>query len=223
MIANKLNVLLAERQLTIKDVVDGTEISRGTISNLINKNTTSNVNLDTLNKICMFLKISPSDFFDFVPYDLEFNVEVSEIDIILRTLKRQNNIVNDMTDDIHINDTEESSLYRNLEARNVKNFLVFTVGEFNHHKHCLDSEINKIYEDIPLIFRKFIEDKTLQTLEFIALDSKNLHINLDSDSDTAFYFEFSWGYTKKNYKELKNDVKMNYKELSQKINYISYS
>lgn len=67
MLANRLSVLLAERQLTIKQVVDETKISRNTISNITN-NINSNISTETIDTLCRYLEVTPSDFFSFSPY-----------------------------------------------------------------------------------------------------------------------------------------------------------
>lgn len=79
MLANRLNLLLAERGLSIKEVHEKTKLSRTTISNLVN-NIGGGVQSATLNQLCMFLKITPGDFFDYCPFDLSFTLEDAEIE-----------------------------------------------------------------------------------------------------------------------------------------------
>lgn len=71
LIANKLRVLLAERNLKIKDVVESTGLSRNTVSNLVNS-PLSNISNSTLDKLCLLLKITPCDFFEYYPGINEF-------------------------------------------------------------------------------------------------------------------------------------------------------
>ena len=70
MMANKLKSLLAERNLTIKQIIKDTGLSRNTLSNIIN-NPLSNISLDTLNTLCIYLKITVDDFYSFVPFNFE--------------------------------------------------------------------------------------------------------------------------------------------------------
>lgn len=67
MLANRLKILLAERDLTIKKVIEETGISRNVLSNMINKpfSNVSNANID---RLCNFLEISPSDFWVYTPW-----------------------------------------------------------------------------------------------------------------------------------------------------------
>lgn len=71
MLANQLNVLLAQRQLSIKQVVNELGISRSSISNIVN-NPSANVSTETINKLCNYLGITPSDFFIYAPYEFSF-------------------------------------------------------------------------------------------------------------------------------------------------------
>lgn len=77
LLSNRLKVLLAERNLKIKDVVKNTSLSRNTISNLVN-NPTSNVSTKTLDELCYYLKINPQDFFTYIPCLIEFKEENDE-------------------------------------------------------------------------------------------------------------------------------------------------
>lgn len=75
MMANKLKSLLAERKLTIKQIIKDTGLSRNTLSNIIN-NPLSNISLDTLNTLCIYLKITVDDFYSFVPFNFEYNIDI---------------------------------------------------------------------------------------------------------------------------------------------------
>lgn len=76
MLANKLKSLLAERNLTIKQTIKDTGLSRNTLSNIIN-NPTSNISLSTLNTLCIYLGITTNDFYSFVPFDFEYNIDIN--------------------------------------------------------------------------------------------------------------------------------------------------
>ena len=67
MLANRLKILLAERDLTIKKVIEETGISRNVLSNMINK-PFSNVPNANIDRLCNFLEISPSDFWEYTPW-----------------------------------------------------------------------------------------------------------------------------------------------------------
>lgn len=73
MIANRLNILLAERYLTIKDVIDNTGISRNAISNIVNK-PLANISTETIDILCNYLDVTPNEFFEFSPYLINVNI-----------------------------------------------------------------------------------------------------------------------------------------------------
>lgn len=79
MLANRLSVLLAERQLTNKQVSNDTQISRNTISNIIN-NPGANIATDTIDRLCNYLEIDPSDFFEYSPYLITFKYKIDVYD-----------------------------------------------------------------------------------------------------------------------------------------------
>ena len=74
MIKNNFNTLMAERQLKITRVSNDTSISRTTLTAL-SQEMSKGVQLDTLNTLCTYFNITPGEFFDYLPFDLEYNIE----------------------------------------------------------------------------------------------------------------------------------------------------
>lgn len=70
MIRSNLAVLLAEKRLTTTKVAAETGISRTTLTAL-SKGRAVGVQLDTLNRLCGYLRVFPSDIIAYVPIDLE--------------------------------------------------------------------------------------------------------------------------------------------------------
>lgn len=68
MLANRLKILLAERDLSIKDVVEATGLTRPSISNMVN-NPFANISTINVDKLCNFLKVTPKDFYDYFRWD----------------------------------------------------------------------------------------------------------------------------------------------------------
>ena len=68
MLLCNLAVLLAERKMRISTVSKETGISRTTLTSLAN-NHSQGIQLDTLNKLCMYLQCPPEKFFVYLPYD----------------------------------------------------------------------------------------------------------------------------------------------------------
>lgn len=75
MLANRLKILLAERDLSIKDTVNATGLSRNTLSNIVN-NPFANISTENVDKLCNFLEVKPSKFYDYVPWRLSFTLRL---------------------------------------------------------------------------------------------------------------------------------------------------
>ncbi|HGX1670112.1 helix-turn-helix domain-containing protein [Listeria seeligeri] len=73
MIHNNLSVLLAERNIKITRVAKDTGISRSTIT-AIAQNDSKMIQMETIDTLCRYLNISPQDFFEFVPINIDINV-----------------------------------------------------------------------------------------------------------------------------------------------------
>lgn len=73
MIKNRVAVLLAERGLKITKVAQDTGISRNSITSLV-QNDSEMIRLETINNLCKYLGVTPNEFFEYIPLDLEFSV-----------------------------------------------------------------------------------------------------------------------------------------------------
>lgn len=69
MVRCNLAILLAERNLKITKVSNDTGISRTTLTYLFN-NYSKGIQYDTLNTLCTYLHITPSDLISYVPIDI---------------------------------------------------------------------------------------------------------------------------------------------------------
>lgn len=79
MLKTNLSVLLAERNLKITKVAEDTGISRTTLTSL-SYNNSQGVQFDTLNKLCIYLQITPEHFFTFLPYEVSVRLEKQTTD-----------------------------------------------------------------------------------------------------------------------------------------------
>lgn len=66
MLRNRLKILLAERNLKIKDVSNEIGISTNTLSHMSNHRS-ANVSNDSLDKLCNYLGVTPTEFWEFKP------------------------------------------------------------------------------------------------------------------------------------------------------------
>ncbi|POH10608.1 hypothetical protein BGL37_01415 [Fructilactobacillus sanfranciscensis] len=71
MIRNRLSELLAERKIKISKIAsDIPDLSRNTITSVAHNNVKM-LQLNTINKLCEYLEVTPADFFEYVDYDLK--------------------------------------------------------------------------------------------------------------------------------------------------------
>lgn len=77
MLKCNLAVLLAERKLKIAKVSTDTGISRTTLTAL-SSNQSQGIQFDTLNTLCSYLRVTPSEFFCYAPF--EFKTSFSKDD-----------------------------------------------------------------------------------------------------------------------------------------------
>lgn len=74
MLSCNLAVLLAERNLKISKISADTGISRTTLTSLAN-NYSQGIQFDTLNTLCLYLRVRPQDILFYAPYDFECNFQ----------------------------------------------------------------------------------------------------------------------------------------------------
>lgn len=67
LLANRLKILLAERDLSIKDVVNVTGLTRPSISNMVN-NPFANISTENVDKLCNYLEVTIDQFYDYLPW-----------------------------------------------------------------------------------------------------------------------------------------------------------
>ena len=77
MIKNNFNELVAQRKLKITRISNDTGISRPTL-NWLTRDDGKGIQYDTLNKLCNYFNVTPSEFFSYIPYDISFNFEVMD-------------------------------------------------------------------------------------------------------------------------------------------------
>lgn len=89
MLKSNLSVLMAERGLKIAKVYEDTGISKTTLMAL-SENTGKGVQFDTVDKLCNYLGVTPSDFFAYVPVIWDMSIskrEKTPHDYIVVTVK----------------------------------------------------------------------------------------------------------------------------------------
>lgn len=77
MIRNNLALIMTTQQKRIGWLSNETKISRNTISATM-QNEGKMIQLATINKICQALKITPSDLFEYVPFDFDYSFNLDK-------------------------------------------------------------------------------------------------------------------------------------------------
>lgn len=81
MIRNNLAILMAQRSTKISKIAAETGIARSTL-NSISQNESKMIQLETIDKLCQSLEVTPCDFFSYLPLDLSIYLDdlVVELD-----------------------------------------------------------------------------------------------------------------------------------------------
>ena len=67
---NRLSRILGGRRMTVKELAEGAGISYGAALDLYHARSTR-VDLETINRICTFLRVTPNDIFEWAPEGTE--------------------------------------------------------------------------------------------------------------------------------------------------------
>lgn len=80
MIRCNLSILMAERNIKMSQLVSETGISKTALTDLV-YNRSKAIQFNTINKLCIFLDVTPSELISFFPFDLS----ISELTLSERT------------------------------------------------------------------------------------------------------------------------------------------
>lgn len=88
MLRNNLAKLMIDRGISATQLFNDTGIARSTVSKISNNNT-DKISLQTIDKICNYLEVSPSEFFDFWPYDVKVQCGFINFDSLAEVKERE--------------------------------------------------------------------------------------------------------------------------------------
>lgn len=184
MLMCNLQVLLAERDLTISGLAEITGISRTALSQTANNKTTG-IQYDTLNRICTALNVKVSDVLLYYPYDFEIDVHGESPNPDFNGSQTFEGIFSmyiSLTDNIEL--IEDSTPF-NIVIRNIDNkqtlrinvsFLKVTFISDNDYTGYIEGYPSEFYRTVkafkntprPLFFEfeKTIKDKIFNKLDF---------------------------------------------------------
>lgn len=123
MIRYNLNKLLGERNLKISKVFVDTGISRSTLTKIVN-NQSSMVQTETIDKLCQYLKIDVSDFFEYIPIEIDVNAFFNEyssfgvlgMDLIIKIKDTLHNQGKEFVYSINENENTEDNIFQDLKS-----------------------------------------------------------------------------------------------------------
>lgn len=167
--------ILADQDMTMSELATRTGMSKTTLTSLTN-NTGKGIQFDTLNRLCMELNVTPSDFFEYVDYDFDIAygyLDDSEngdyIEVVVTHGNRTSHFpfaiyiwYKDMVNDYF----EDNTVYLDTDV-------VITVAL----EDIFDSNLfkEKYFDNLPLVFKR----KLIKNIKNIIIDEFNNKQNED--------------------------------------------
>ena len=168
MIKTNLAVLMAERGLKISDVYEATGISKTTLM-AISENTGKGIQYDTIDKLCNYLGITPSDFFVYFPYSISFNT----------VTKYDESVGGFYINCIFKKESWENSEILQFSINNI-NLINELLGydkeldEYDFSLYIDCSYLKGFFEKMPVQFRRSVELEIIENV-FKAINSTDIH------------------------------------------------
>lgn len=187
MIRNRLNILLAERNLSIKDVYENTGLSRTTVSNMIN-GVSDGLQMKTLDILCNYLEVTPSDFFDYAPFIYKFHSgEKRDYEIIIEIKNGESlrtywyKVYYDLNEDYITEEArlEKFDLYITLDC---------SLAEDPFIEEVYNTLSITLKNDLKMDFVEFILDQTAQTINQGNLKEKRTKIAINNTKEMKTLF-----------------------------------
>lgn len=184
MIKCNLAILLAERNLKITQVAKATNLSRTTLTYLAN-NYSQGIQLDTLNKLCLYLQVTPEQFFSYLPFEVKLSYCQCNNDPImikfhfLTRAKTEETFVYGVIDADFFtfpSEDDEDEMKTGATKLNVTIQLPSPGDTMDQHTEietpCNNEILMKYFKQIPASFRKDIELEILSNISDIVSDIK---------------------------------------------------
>lgn len=204
MIRNNLALIMTEQKRHVSELANQTKISRNSISAIM-QNESKMIQLATINKLCQALHTSPTDFFEYVPFDFDYNFQLGERKLFSNSMQNgygSSFFINIVQDDetlakIELNGT--TTYIENVSNMSMPFDLTLQVGvesDLDTLKYYLsqlsNSFITEIKDDILIFIMRAIADEIspdngkLKSTD-IWLDLKiNFETSLESDLKMKF-------------------------------------
>lgn len=199
MLKSNLKVLLAERNISITQVSNDTGISRTTLTSLMS--VAKGIQFETMNTLCNYLKITPSDLFIYVPYDVKIELDsfrykydssANFISFFIEVLKENrkykllfNGYIGNFEKDFDI----QLDLYQELETEEDKD-------DFKNIKYYLEKLPIQFFVDIENQIRKiFLEE--LRHSDFYDKINEEIPYIEDKIKEEDLSIKFDWSFLNK--------------------------
>ena len=166
MIKNNLAVLMAERELKIADVYKETGISKTTLMAL-SENKGKGIQLETIDKLCNFLNVSPKEFFVYSPFLVEYIPNDNKLFLRLTSWEKINNFYfnfSSFTDEQM--DLEMRMDYLANPSKKYDFYFAVYIEEGN-------TELEKIYNNLNIMFKRDLINNIFDySIEFFIKNKK---------------------------------------------------
>lgn len=197
MIKNRLAELLAQRQLKITKVAKDTGISRNTITATAQNDGTM-IKLETIDILCNYLGVTPSEFFEFIPVLFNIDIIVTNFELDYHKDSFYAFAGFDFityTSDIFLDITYHGKKYDfSLECK--ANYVKSDVEKVVFYVNFTNKQELETYQDISAGISSYMfSSKIANTLsDLLVEDFKNQLISYEDDflleSDRQIFFDF---------------------------------
>lgn len=186
MIRCNLAILLAERGYKISNVSRDTGISRTTLTAL-SQNTGFGIQLETLNTLCMYLNVTPSQFFSVVPFDVDFkcfklNGDKLVIDVNIDDSRKSFNfsLLADVKATYHDFVNDSLVFVKTMTNLDVTIELyppdLLNTSDYDRDFFYQNTLLTKYFSSIPISFRTYLNEKLIDCI-FLSPRFENEYIN----------------------------------------------
>lgn len=161
MIRNRLAELLSERGLKITQVAKDTNLSRNTITSTAHNNSKM-IQYETINELCKYLRVTPSEFFEYIPLDYKYTIMTNDFDVdFIYDLDMDAVKIKGITFEfdmfIDIEETFDTKNYTLTGTSHLEDLYVYT--EVNFDKSEQNVMYKKDLQDIPAGFHRLIDNE----------------------------------------------------------------
>lgn len=194
MIRNRLAEILFERDIKIVRIAKETGISRNTITNTAS-NSSEMLQMNTINKICGYLEITPCDFFDYIPIDIDFTFfENDDIELVDHWTYEDFEIEAKFDIDMLIDINNKNEQYKIDTKIILENKMLSTLPfDDNRIKLSIEcsneekEELKSIFSEIPKEFKKIIYNNLVTEYKSFILKHMDIYKKFDG-LDTEYDF-----------------------------------